>query len=153
MASYHVHAEIEIAAPAEVVWARVSDHEATPSWIPQVKRVRLERDGEVHNGKGAIRVVAFRPRLWTAAREEIVRFEPPRLFEYVVRAGMPALRHHLGHVEVEPRGGGSRLRWDVDFTFGGIHPFRLFVPGVMRAFQGVLDEGMRELRRQLEASK
>jgi hypothetical protein len=150
MSSHHVHAEIGILTSREAVWSRVSDHAATPSWVPKVKSVRVEKDGAVHNGVGTIRVVEFRPWLWSTIHEAIVLFEPPQAFNYVLFRGMAALQKHLGRLEVETKGNGCTVRWDVDFTFGGIHPFRLFVPVFLRSFEDVLNEGLRTLKGQLE---
>jgi carbon monoxide dehydrogenase subunit G len=152
--SYAVRVAIEMAAPPAAVWQRVSTYEDTPSWIDGVKSVTLEpseRTGQPRNGVGAFRVVTFRPRFWTPAREEIVHFDPPRAFHYVVRAGMPALTAHLGKVIVDDLGNGrSRLRWEVDFTFGGFHPFRLLAPSVLRDFEAMLKTGLAKLKTQLE---
>jgi hypothetical protein len=141
----------EIGAPPSAVWDRISGHEDTPSWVEAVKRVTLAREGEPRNGAGAIRVVEFKPRLWSTIHEEITRFEPPHTFEYVLFKGMPGLRDHLGSLIVDDLGDGrSRLRWEVDFEFRTIHPFRPFVPSFVRDFEGVLARAVENLKRQLE---
>ncbi|HKP91500.1 MAG TPA: SRPBCC family protein [Thermoleophilaceae bacterium] len=150
--THQVRVATEIDAPAADVWARVSEHEDTPSWVEAAKRVTLERAGEAdRNGLGAIRVVEFKPRLWSTIHEEIVGFDPPRAFEYVLFKGMPGLRDHLGRVAVDDLGQDrSRLRWEVDFEFRTVHPFRPFVPSFVRDFEGVLREALASLKGQLE---
>jgi Polyketide cyclase / dehydrase and lipid transport len=150
--THQVRVATEIEATQAAVWERVSEHEDTPSWVDAAKRVTLEREGTTdRNGLGAIRVVEFKPRLWSTIHEEIVRFEPPHAFEYVLFKGMPGLRDHLGRVAVDDLGGGrSRLRWEVDFEFRTVHPFRPFVPSFVRDFEGVLREALASIARQLE---
>jgi len=150
--THDVRVAAEIEAPAAAVWARVSDHEDTPSWVDAAKRVTLTREGaSERDGLGAVRVVDFKPRLWSTIHEEIVRFDPPHAFEYVLFKGMPGLRDHLGRVAVDDLGDGrSRLRWEVDFEFRTVHPFRPFVSSFVRDFEGVLSEAVASLKRQLE---
>jgi len=147
-----IRVETTIGASVDAVWAKVSDHEATPSWISEVKQVRITEPGApARGGLGAVREVAFKPRMWTTILERIVEYQPPERFHYVLFAGMPGLLAHEGRVIVEPAGVGARLRWEVDFRFRSLHWFRLFVPGFVRQFEGVLQGGLDELKRQLES--
>jgi hypothetical protein len=143
---------VEIAAPQAAVWERVSEHEDTPSWVDAVKSVTVTRPGTPRNGVGAVRVVSFKPMLWSTIHEEITRFEVPHTFEYVLFKGMPGLVSHLGRVIVDDLDQGrSRLRWEVDFVFRTLHPFRPFVPSFVRDFEGVLTDAVANLKGQLEA--
>lgn len=152
--AHSIRVSSEITAPPNAVWERVSEHEDTPSWVAAVKRVTLSRAGQPRNGVGAIRVVQFRPLLWTTIHEEIIHFEAPRAFHYVLFKGMPGLESHLGKVIVEDLGAGrSRLRWEVDFVFKRWHPFVLFLPSFLRQFEGVLRNAVSELKTQLEQGK
>jgi hypothetical protein len=150
--THRARAGAEIAAPQAAVWERISEHEDTPSWVDEAKRVTLTREGAPErNGLGAIRVVEFKPRLWTTIHEEITRFEPPHTFEYVLFKGMPGLRDHLGRLVVDDLGDErSRLRWEVDFEFRTVHPFRPLVPSFVRDFEGVLQKAVENLKGQLE---
>lgn len=149
--THEVRVAAEMAAPPQAVWDRISEHEQTPTWVEAARRVTLTREGAPRNGVGAIRVVEFKPRLWSDVREEITRFEPPRTFEYVLFEGMPALRDHLGRLIVDDLGDGrSRLRWEVDFEFARVHPFRLFLPTFLRDFETVLSRGVNALAGQFE---
>jgi uncharacterized protein YndB with AHSA1/START domain len=146
-----VRVSTEIDAPTVKVWERISDHEGTPSWVAAVKQVKLVAPGTPRNGVGAVRVVKFRPRTWTTIHERILRFEPPGGFDYVLFKGMPGLKSHLGRLTVEELDSGrSRLRWDVDFVFRTLHPFRPFVARFLQDFEAVLQSGVVELKTQLE---
>ena len=149
--THQVRVATEIDAAPAAVWARVSEHEDTPGWVDAAKRVTLSREGAPErNGLGAVRVVEFKPRLWSTIHEEIVRFDPPHAFDYVLFKGMPGLRDHLGTVAVDDLGDGrSRLRWEVDFEFRTVHPFRPFVPSFVRDFGGVLKRAVTDLEGQL----
>lgn len=153
MPSKHsVRVSIDINAPQAAVWARVSEHEETRNWIPAVKRVTLTRVGEQRNGLGAVRVVEFKQRLWSAIHERIVRFEAPQAFDYVLFKGMPALMSHLGNVRVDDLGDDrSRLTWNVDFVFRSLHPFAPLIPSTMRQFHQILADGIATLKRQMES--
>ena len=149
--THEVRVATEIAAAPAAVWDRISEHEDTPSWVDAARRVTLECEGAPRNGAGAIRMVEFKPRLWSTVHEEITRFEPPRTFEYVLFKGMPGLRDHLGRLIVDDLGDSrSRLRWEVDFELRTLHPFRPFVPSFVRDFEGVLKSAVENLRGQLE---
>lgn len=148
----NIRVETHIAAWPDAVWARVSDHEATPSWIAEVERVRITEPGNAtRGGLGAVREVAFKPRLWSTVLERIVEHRAPERFHYVLFAGMPGLVAHEGRVIVTPDGRLARLRWEVDFQFRSAHWFRPFVPSFVRRFECVLQDGLAELKRQLEA--
>ena len=147
-----IRVETNIGASVDAVWAKVSDHEATPSWISEVKQVRITEPGaQTRGGLGAVREVAFKPAMWTKILERIVEHRPPERFHYVLFAGMPGLLAHEGRVIVEPAGAGAKLRWEVYFRFRSLHWFRLFVPAFVRQFEGVLQGGLDELKRQLES--
>lgn len=146
-----IRVSTEIAAAQADVWSRVSDHEATPTWVAAVKAVTLVREGRPRNGLGAIRVVRFKPVLWTDIHEEVVDYEAPASFHYVLFKGMPGLLSHLGKVCVDDLGDGrSRLRWEVDFVFRTWHPFRLFLPVFLRDFEAVLTRALADLKAQME---
>jgi hypothetical protein len=150
--SHAIRVSADIDASQAAVWERVSDHERTPSWVDAVKRVSLAQSGTPPNGLGAIRIVSFKPALWSTIHERITRFEPPESFDYVLFKGMPALRSHLGTVSVDDLGRDrSRLNWNVDFVFRTVHPFTLFLPSFLRQFEEVLKAGVENLRRQLES--
>ncbi len=150
--SASIRVSTDISAPQGAVWERVCQHEDTASWVAAVKAVTLTREGTPRNGLGAIRVVQFKPALWTDIHEEITAWNPPHSFEYVLFKGMPGLLSHLGRVSVEAVAPDrSRLHWDVDFVFRTWHPFRLVLPSFLRDFEAVLTAAGQNLKAQLEA--
>jgi len=119
--------------------------------ISEVKQVRITEPGATaRGGLGAVREVVFKPRRWTPILERISEYRPRERFHYVLFAGMPGLLGHEGRVIVEPAGAGAKLSWKVDFRFRSLHWFRMLVPSFIRQFEGVLQGGLDELKRQLE---
>jgi uncharacterized protein YndB with AHSA1/START domain len=102
----------QIAAPPEVVFDVLTDHRRYPEITP-LRRATLEREGEpAPNGVGAIRVLTF---AGPPMREEVLSYEAPRRFSYTVLSGLP-FRDHLGTVELEPAGGGTRITYAIRTT-------------------------------------
>lgn len=105
-----------IDAPRDVVWQVLSEHELMPRWTP-LRRVTLEPAGtDERNGVGAIRVL-HSPGGYTI-REEITRFEPPRLLGYTLRKGLPTRDHH-GLISLSPDGPEGRstmIAWTIGFA-------------------------------------
>lgn len=94
-------------APIEAVFAALTDHEGMSDW-PGLKRVRLIREGQPRNGLGAIRQVEV---MGLRLDEEVVRWEPPRAFDYRIIKGLPV--EHLGTVELVDHGSFTELTWRV----------------------------------------
>lgn len=99
------------AAPARV-FEILTDHVGLGRWL--ATEIRLERSGVPPlNGLGAIRVIRTRG---VAVREEIVRFEPPNAMDYRVISGAP-FQNHLGEIRLEQDGGGTRVRYRIQFDW------------------------------------
>jgi len=94
----------------------LSEHESMPQWTP-LRRVTLEPPGnQDRNGVGAIRVL-HSPGGYTI-REEITRFEAPRLLGYTLRQGLPTRDHH-GLISLSPDGPDGQstmLAWTIGFA-------------------------------------
>jgi hypothetical protein len=144
-----VRAKAAMRTSVESIWERVSDYEATPSWVKNGPTwVRITRDGEgTKNGLHAVRTVKF--PFWPAVTEEIVRFEPKTRFDYSLRSGMPHVGEHLGSVWIEPSGEEQVLHWDIDFGFKPWHPLSWGAPVFVKMFGGIVQRGCDELARQL----
>ena len=101
-----------IDAPADRVWAVLSEHERMPEWAAPLKRVALIKTGSPdRNGVGAVRLMeAPMQRI----EEEIIAWDPPRSFDYTLLSGAP-VRDHRGRLEVVPAGSGCTVRWHVTF--------------------------------------
>jgi len=102
-----VHRELVVRAPLEQVFERLADHEGMADW-PGVQRCKLVREGAPKNGLGAVReITAYGLKL----QEEVVRFDPPRGFDYSIVKGVPV--DHLGSISLRDEGGATRLTWHV----------------------------------------
>ena len=106
----------EVAAPAEVVWAKVTDWSAHGRWVPMTT-MTITRDtggvGTAFVGRSGVGAAAFDDPL------EVVRWEPPT----DTRAGTAGLVHRgrvvLGTAEVQVvplPGGRCRVRWTEDLS-------------------------------------
>jgi uncharacterized protein YndB with AHSA1/START domain len=99
------------AAPASL-FALLIDGETWPRWSP-IEAFELERAGDPPpEGVGAIRV--FR-RGRTTGRDEIVEVVPDRRLSYRSLSGLP-VRDYRAHVDLEPDGDGTAIRWEAWFA-------------------------------------
>lgn len=100
-----ITATTPVAAPAEAVWAVLTDFEAYPDWNPFVRRLvgRLEvgERWEADLQPGAADPRTMRPRL--------VAVDPGRSFTWLGRVGLPGVLDGRHTFTVEPDGEGSRL--------------------------------------------
>ena len=127
---------IEIARPAEDVYAVVTDLERGPEWQPSLVRVDVERGVEVRRIAAQEREATF----------EVTRNEPPRLFEIVSNAG--PIRA-WATFELEPVDGGTRVDLTLVLELGGAVRFAgRMIRG--RAEQEAL-ENLERLKRLVEA--
>jgi uncharacterized protein YndB with AHSA1/START domain len=103
--------ESEIAAPAERVFAVISDHVGWRDWAGVQEVVLRQRGDPAPNGLGAIRVIR---RGGLAIEEEVVSFEPPKRITYRVQAGIP-VRDCEVEIRLTPAGAATRVSWSVRF--------------------------------------
>jgi uncharacterized protein YndB with AHSA1/START domain len=99
-------------APPDVVWDLLVDATAWSRWarIPHAER---ERAGTLApDGVGSIRRLGL-GRM--GSREEVVAYEPPRHFAYVLLSGMP-VKTYRADVELTPDGSGTLIAWRALFT-------------------------------------
>jgi len=96
------------------VWELLADGAGWSQWAgPMIVRSWWEREGEpAPGGVGAIRALGL-PRL--GSREQIVAFDPPTHLAYTILSGAP-VRGYRADVDVEPDGGGTRIRWRGTYT-------------------------------------
>lgn len=128
--------EREVAAPAETIFAVLTDHRGYASITP-LRRSALEREGDpAPDGVGAIRVLSS---IGPPLREEVIAFEPPARFAYKLLSGAP-LRDHVGTVELTPAAEGrTRLVYAVHTTPTVPLVGPLAVAVVKRAVKSLLD--------------
>jgi uncharacterized protein YndB with AHSA1/START domain len=111
----HFSITVDIAAPADRVWAVMSDVERWHEWTPSITRVTLLRKGALAVGSRAlVRQPKFPPALW-----RVTDLVPGRSFTWVSVA--PGLRV-VGRHTVEPTADGSRAVLDLELhgLFGGL---------------------------------
>lgn len=98
------------ASPGQV-WEVLADHEGMRSWLPGLA-VRVTRAGTTDpRGVGTVRSIGIgRPG---PVVEEVVAFEPERLFGYRALAGVP-LKNYRGEVTLRPAGSGTEITYAVE---------------------------------------
>jgi len=100
------------AAPPEEVWRLLVDATAWSAWsrIPHAER---EREGvPAPDGIGSIRRLGL-GRM--GSREEVVVFEPPQHFAYILLTGLP-VREYRADVALTPDGDGTLITWHARFV-------------------------------------
>jgi uncharacterized protein YndB with AHSA1/START domain len=129
--------EIEISAPAEVVWDVLTRFEDWPRWNPDVKS--MSYDGPLAPGS------EFR---WKAGPGTIVstleQVEPPRLVRWRGRTMSIQALHEW---RLEPRGDGTAV--ETEESFSGLAA-RLFRRSLQKTLDKTLGEGLEHLKREAE---
>jgi uncharacterized protein YndB with AHSA1/START domain len=103
--------DLLVRAAAPRVFAVVADHERMPQWFPAREVVRRRAGAPHPDGVGAVRVLRGSG---LAVEEEITAFEPDCRLVTVLVAGAP-LRSATSELRLAPEGGGTRVRWSVEF--------------------------------------
>lgn len=114
-------AQEESAAPVETVWQLLSTVDTWPTWSRH-KLARRERDGSpTPDGVGAIRVLGIDPaKPAKVNREEVVAFEAPAHFGYILLSGMPLDGYRCDVTLSALDGGGTRITWESRFDTHGV---------------------------------
>lgn len=116
---YEIVIRSTIAAPIERVFDALSDHERFFQGRP-IERCVVTRPGtHEKNGLGAIREVDVGRDHFV---EEVIRFDRPRRFDYVVRSVKRGKRelpvqHELGWLELAEAAGTTSIVWRSRFRF------------------------------------
>lgn len=119
--SHFARAQADSSAPIETVWRLLSTVSVWPTWSRH-KLARLEREGSpTPDGVGAIRVLGVNPaKPAKVNREEVVTFDAPTHFGYVLLSGMP-LDGYRSDVRLDALpGGGTRITWESRFDTHGV---------------------------------
>ncbi|OXR43946.1 hypothetical protein B7C42_04185 [Nocardia cerradoensis] len=117
--------------------------------VPAIRRVTPVRPGNVsEHGVGAVRLLVT-PLL--RLTEEVVDYDPPRLFRYRVLKSLPPLRRQDGTVTFDDHPEGTRVRWHSQFEvatplFAAAWTLAL-IPAVYLGVSMVLSTAEAELRR------
>lgn len=100
-----------IAAPQEIVWEVMTDHQLYSRWSPS-SRVDIEVEGSPdRNGIGAVRAFRTGP---VSTREEVTAFDPPHRMAYrALSMPLPARNYRSEMVLMGDEDGDScTLHWD-----------------------------------------
>jgi uncharacterized membrane protein len=95
-------ASIDIDAPADEVWAVVSDFGGIGTWMPGIDACRVEGDRRILDTLGM-----------TITEELVKKDDGTRALTYSIVDGAPVDRHQAV-VAVSAQGAGCRVTWDVD---------------------------------------
>lgn len=109
------HSVVEVVrattATPEQVWRWLADASSWSEWT-RLTKTELEREGvPAPDGVGAIRRFA-RTGGWS--REEVVAFEPPHHFAYILHRGLP-IANYRSDVTLTPEAGGTQIVWHSEF--------------------------------------
>lgn len=139
----YVVAEARIAAPRDVVWKAITDHEGMTAWSPLSSVVLTHPGSPERNGLGAVRRLRG---FGLTLDEEVVGWNPPARYDYRLIGGAP-IREHFGQVFLDQVDGATNVRWCVRF--------RPTIPGSGAVLRAMLERGftdmLQRLKRRLEA--
>lgn len=142
-AMHRVEVSRSFPQPLEVVFRRYTDHTRWGEWAG-FGPVWLAAEGSPErDGVGCVRAFSRAPGL----RERITRFEPPRHMDYRIVSGNFPMADHLGEVEFEPQGAGTRVNWRVTFRSRLPLVGSLIERGLRMLFERVLANLARDLDR------
>ncbi|MCC6648668.1 MAG: SRPBCC family protein [Polyangiaceae bacterium] len=120
--------EQALPAPAAAVWPLLVVPDEMSAWSKARVTGVARGDGGGFDGVGATRKITVHTAAGRRSFDEVVvESEPPRRLVYRVFRGLPT-RDHEGTISLRDTERGSRLRWDVDFSFwlpGGASAARL----------------------------
>jgi hypothetical protein len=98
-------------ASPEQVWDLLIDAPGWARWS-RIPKAVYEREGDpAPHGVGAIRNLGAKPMV---SREEVVAFDAPRHFAYVLLSGLP-IRGYRADVHLVPDGTGTEIEWSGGF--------------------------------------
>lgn len=106
-----VSATATVPRPPDHVWQVLVDHEGMSGWGPGLTVTLEEPGAPERNGLGAVRRIAA-PGPAPAIVEEVVTFEPGRVFGYRARSGVP-FKNYGGTVTLTPAGSGTRIDYAI----------------------------------------
>ena len=103
--------EVPCSATAETAFDVLRDSAGWPSWSA-ARHASLEREGSpTPDGVGAIRRFRTGP---FGSREEVVAFDPPTHFAYLLLEGIP-VRDYRADVTITPTQSGCTIAWHSTF--------------------------------------
>ena len=97
-------AAIDIAAPADAVWAVIGDFGGIGDWMPGIESCRVEGENRILDTMG----MEITERL-------VAKDDAGRALTYSIVEGAP-VESHQGVVTVRPTGEASHVTWEVEAT-------------------------------------
>ena len=148
-----VSESVEIAAPADTVWARVSKFDDA-SWIPAVAKT----EGTGGNAVGATRRLTLKGDGSPTVDEELVRLDAAgKVLQYKITAVEPKVlpvTNYASTITVEGDGAKARVTWKAGFYRGYPNndpPPELNDEASEAAVKGLYQATLAELKKSLEA--
>jgi hypothetical protein len=111
----HVHTEIEINAPASIVWAALTDFEQLGTWNDFMLRI----DGEKAVGAKWTVELKLGQRKPMIMRPKVMVYEPGQALRWLGRLGIPGLFDGEHGFVLEPIG-DARVRFVHEERFSGL---------------------------------
>ena len=143
---------LNVRAPVEKVWRVLSDHEGYADYKGVSQAKLLVKGHTEKNGLGAVRLIKARGVRFI---EEIVSFDPPKRFEYIVRRCNLPLKHELGSIELNTWGGETEIHWvskyEVPLPLIGEMMAKIFQPITSRRFLRLLEQMKEKLEEKSSA--
>ena len=136
--THAIERTVHIAAPPDVTWQVISDHEAMSQWAG-IGPVRRILDGDTGpNGRGALRVLNIGGRIV----EQVTADNPPDSYRYRIIKGSPFVCHQ-GELLLRPHGDGTALTWKIRFRPRIPGTGRLIAAGFSRALNRMMTTRLR----------
>lgn len=121
-------ASIDIAAPADRVWAVVGDF-GTLDWMPGVDSCELQGDDRTLGMYGSMTVV----------ERQLARDDAARTLTYGIVGGDMTVESHEATITVTPQGEGSHVTWDVRTDESMLDVMRGAYEGALEALKAKLE--------------
>lgn len=148
----HLSESVIIYGSKTEIFNLISDHEQTPKWIQKVESVKLIREGNPKNGKGAVREVDFRPDKWPTVTDEITAYTPNEGYKYVT--DMDGIKKLHGSYKLkEQEDGGVLVCWDVYIQFKRISLINLIKNKFLDDFREIQQESLQKLKVIIESKE
>lgn len=121
-------AAVDIAAPADEVWAVVGDF-GSLDWMPGVDSCELQGDDRTLGMFGSMKVV----------ERQLARDDAARTLTYGIVGGDMTPEVHEATITVTPQGDGSHVTWDVRTDDGMVEVMRGAYDGALQALKAKLE--------------
>ena len=136
---------VTIAAPAEAVYALITDVEATPSWSSAISRTTRDGEGPLRVGDTFSEEATLLGRVIRTVKV-VTSLEEGKLYAEAVREG---LLPHAVRMTLSPTAAGTHLTFQLSGDPG--RGARLFGPLLSRVLKRQITSDLKQMKRLLEA--